>query len=56
MKTMEKQEVGARSLACSTSRVEGVLELRDGTRQIDNHFNHSHIIAQNQTTSWLVHS
>ncbi len=42
MKTMEGEGVGARSLARSTSRVEGVLEFRDGTRKIDKHFIYSH--------------
>ncbi len=35
MKTSEEQGVGARSLARNTSKVGGVLELRDGTRKID---------------------
>ncbi len=33
-----------------------MLELRDGTTKIDKHFNHSHELAQNQTTSLLMHS
>jgi hypothetical protein len=33
-----------------------MLKLRDGTKKIDKHFNHSHELTQNQTTSWLVHS
>jgi hypothetical protein len=33
-----------------------MLEFYDGTRKIDKNFNHLHRIAQNQTTSWLVHS
>ncbi len=37
MKTMKEQRVGARSLARSTLRVKGVLELRDGTRKNEKH-------------------
>jgi len=33
-----------------------MLELQDGTRKIDKHFNNWHGPTQNQITSWLVHN
>jgi len=46
VKTTEGEGVGARSLAHSTLGVEGMLELRDGTRKIDKHFIYSHEPSQ----------
>jgi hypothetical protein len=36
-KTSEEQGVKARSLACNTLGVKGMLELQDGTRESDKH-------------------
>jgi hypothetical protein len=46
LKTTKGEGVGVRSLVRNTSRVEGVLELWDGTKKIDKQINYSHELAQ----------
>jgi hypothetical protein len=45
---VEGKGIGARSLACNTLGVEGMLELRNGTRKNDKLFNYSHGPAQSK--------
>jgi len=55
-KTTEEQRVGACSLARSTLRVEGCAGAPRWDWKKWQATNHSHKPAQNQTTSWLMHS
>jgi hypothetical protein len=56
MKTIKEQGVRARSLARSTLGVEGRVGAPGWDYENWQALTHSHKPAQNQTTSWLVHS
>jgi len=56
MKATEEQGVGARSLVRNTLGVEGRVGAPGWDLEEGQAANYSHGLAQNQTTSWLVHS